>query len=566
MPGEEVPWPSPPREPGPWNGGPPVSPPGNTPLPPLPGAGTVMHNASPQTNPWANPGASASPVPAPTPGAWGNQRPIPQVNIPPERQDPFPGLPTGPKLVDRAPVWILIASAIVVIGLIAGIGYVAVKGGRQYPSQWDARVVPITKWVEKERELTFKHPVKVNFLSDKEYTKRSTEGSSSDTPESKQYYKDQVAQLRALGFISGDVDLAEANKTLSDSGTLAYYDPDVEQVFVRGTKLTPGVQVTLAHELTHVLQDQYFDLGRIQDYDDGRAAVLRALGEGDATKVEDAYVANKLTAAERKAYDKESQASGDSASSEIDKKVPPILTTLFASPYILGPELIKFLDASGGWDAINEALKTPPTEEAMFDPTTYQTDAAKQQTVEIKAPKGAETIENSEFGPTAWYLLLASRLDPQMALAATDGWGGDRYVVYRQDGKVCLNATVQGDTPDDVDQMAKALGAWAAKSPKGTAEVNTSDGAVQFHSCDPGKDAKAVGGKVTPDLLALPVTRTQLYTQATEAKRSPKQARCFANGVVERFTLAQIQDPDGTFIQSADGQRILQELRSTCFS
>lgn len=39
--------------------------------------------------------------------------------------------------------------------------------------------------------------------------------------------------------MSGDVDLDQATSTLSDSGTLAYYDPSVEQVFVRGTELTP---------------------------------------------------------------------------------------------------------------------------------------------------------------------------------------------------------------------------------------------------------------------------------------------------------------------------------------
>lgn len=560
--GDEVPWPSPPREPGPWNGGPPVSPPGNTPLPPLPGAGGVVHNATPQSNPWAAPGTPSS-SPPPAPGAWGNQRAIPQVNIPPERQAAA-AAPAGPKLVDRAPLWVLIASAIVVLGLIAGVGYVALKGGRQYPSEWDARVAPITGWVSKERELDFKHPVKVNFLSEKEYTARATEGGGDDSAETKQYYADQLAQLRALGFVSGDVDLAAANDTLSDSGTLAYYDPDLEQVFVRGTELTPAVQVTLAHELTHVLQDQNFDLERLGDFGDGRDAVLRALAEGDATKVEDAYVDKKLTKEERAAYEKESQQSGDDASEELDAKVPPILTTLFASPYILGPELIEYLDAKDGWKAINGALTDPPTEEAMFDPITYGTDAAKQQTVKIDAPAGTEVIENSEFGPTAWYLLLASRLDPSLALAATDGWGGDRYVVYRQDDKVCFNATIQGDSEADTDQLAKSLSAWAAESPKGTAEVTAEDGSVKFHSCDPGKDAKAAG-KVSPDLLGLPVTRTQLYTQATEADRTPAQSKCFANGVVQAFTLDQIQDPDGTYILSDEGQQILEGVRQDCF-
>lgn len=549
MAGEEVPWPPPPREPGPWNGGPPVAPPGNTPLPPLPGAGGVVHGAAPQSNPWANPGATPEPI-APTG---------------PPRTDPFPGLPGGPARVDRAPIAVLVISAVIVLALIAGAAFVVLKGGRQYPSAWDARVAPLATWVAEERDLDFDHPVQVNFLSEKEYSARSTEGGDDDSVESKQYYADQLAQLRALGFVSGDVDLQSANDTLSDSGTLAYYDPDLEQVFVRGTEMTPALKVTLAHELTHVLQDQHFDLSRMDDLGSGRASVLRALAEGDATKVEDAYIED-LSDADKKAYDAENDKGSEEATDEIDAKVPPILTTLFASPYILGPELIDYLDQQNGWEAIDEALLDPPTEEAMFDPMTYKTDAAKERTVEITAPEGTEVIESDEFGPTTWYLLLASRLDPAVALKATDGWGGDQYVVYREDDKVCLDATVEGDTPEDVDELSQALTLWAAMSPKGTASAKTVDGKVAFHSCDPGKDAKPVGEEVSPDVLAVPVIRTQVYLQAVEADRSPEQASCYANGIVGAFTLEQLNDPKGEYLSSDAGQQEILELSKDCFS
>lgn len=548
--GVQVPWPQPPRDPGPWNGGPPISPPGNTPLPPLPGAGGVVHNPHAQPNPWTSPAAAAPQFIPPAHGAPGT-----------------PGAPPAAApgaLVDRAPIWILAVSAVIVVALIAGGVYVVLKGGRQYPKEWDARVAPITAWVAKERELDFKHPVKVNFLTDKEYTARSTEGADDPSAETKQYYKDQEAQLRALGFLEGSVDLAKANSTLSDSGTLAYYDPDVEQVFVRGTKLTPATRVTLAHELTHVLQDQHFDLKRLDSFDDGRGGVLRALGEGDATKVEEAYVADVLTAKERKAYEKESRQSGDDASKELDKSVPPILTTLFSAPYVLGPELISVLDEKDGWDAINKAIQEPPTEEVLLDPTMWQSPDAKPTTVDVAAPKGAEVIDEAEFGPTAWYLMLASRMDPTIALGATDGWGGDRYVVYRQAGKVCVSVTTKGDTPADVDQLSKAAGLWASKSPKGSAEAKVVDGTVRFRSCDPGTKAKA-GGSVSTDLLTLPVTRTEVYLSGLKAKRTEEESRCYANGVITKFTYSQLSDPDGTFINSAAGQKVLTDLRDSCF-
>lgn len=550
--GEQVPWPGPPREVGPWNGGPPIAPPGNTPLPPLPGASGTMGGSSAATNPWA--------------------QPVPEVNIPPERRGPAVGLPPGapggamplgPTVEDRAPRWLIAASVVVVLAAIAGAAYVVLKGGRDYPDEWDAKVQPITEWVAKERGLAFEHPVQVNFLTEEEYSARATEGGDAADSETDQYYEDQVAQLRAMGLISGEVDLQSSMDTLSDSGTLAYYDPELEQVFVRGTELTPALRVTLAHELTHVLQDQHFDLERMGSFDDGRAAVMRALAEGDATRVEDAYIADVLTDEERDAYEEESSASGDEATAELEEKVPPILTTAFASPYILGPQLIATLEAEGD-DKIDEALTDPPSEEAMFDPRTYGTEALAAKEVTIEAPEGAEVLEEGEFGPTFWFLMLASRMDAKVALEAVDGWGGDAYVAYRKDDRVCVDVAYEGDTQEDVDELAAALVEWVGKSPEGTASASNEDGRISFSSCDPGKDAKPASDEVSPDILGVPVTRTQIYVSGLEGEATPKQSSCFAQGVIERFTTEQLTDPEGAFIASDEGQQVLLELRDAC--
>ncbi|MCB1038063.1 MAG: hypothetical protein KDA94_00810 [Acidimicrobiales bacterium] len=553
--GEDVPWPAPPREPGPWNGGPPVAPPGNTPLPPLPGASGTMGGTPATPNPW-------------------NQNPVPSVHIPPDRRppgSPVPGPPpqppgapvpaAGSTLKPRAPIALRAVAVIIVLAMVAAGVLLVLKGGRQYPSEWDPKVKDIAEWVAEARELDYEHPVKVNFLTDAEYTEHATAGGDVTDPATAAYYDDQAAQLRALGFISGKVDLASANDTLSDSGTLAYYDPDVEQVFVRGTDMTPALRVTLAHELTHVLQDQHFDLQRMGELPSGEASVLRALAEGDASRIEDTYV-DQLSDDDRAAYEEESQASGEDASDELDEKVPPILTTLFASPYILGPQLIDVLDQTGGSKAIDRALQDPPSEEALFDPRTYGTEALAAQPTTVAAPAGAEPIDDGEFGPTTWYLMLAARMDPKVALDATDGWGGDAYAVYRKDDAVCVSISYRGDTEEDVAEMSAALKTWVAASPKGSASATEEDGTIAFESCDPGEDA-ASAGDVSPDLLAIPVTRTQVYSSSLE-NATEDQASCFAQGVIDRFTTAQLTDPTGAFVNSEPGQAILNELRQGC--
>ena len=495
---------------------------------------------------------------------WTNAA-VPPVNIPPDRPVAGAAGPPTRTRFDRAPAALRVAAAVVVVAMIAGAAYVLIAGGRQYPEAWDARVKPITDWVEKERDLTYDHPVKVNFLTEEQYSARATEGGSVDDQATKDYYADQVAQLRALGFLSGEVDLAAANDTLSDSGTLAYYDPEIDEVFVRGTELTPALRVTLAHELTHVLQDQKFDLTRIDDYDDGRAGVLRAVAEGDATKVEEAYVADVLTDEERKAYEEESRATGEDAGEEIDTKVPPIMTTLFSAPYILGPRLISVLYETGSWRAIDAALQDPPSEEGLFNPLVLDTDDMEPITVDVVAPEGAEVIERGEFGPTALYLMLAARLDPEVALDAVDGWGGDRYVVYREDDAVCVSMAAEGDGADQTNELADALTVWAGMSPEKSASVEKEGDGVVLRSCDPGKDAPAVGDEASSELLVLPVTRTDVYTQALQAGRTPAQARCYADGVLEALTFEQISDPEGAFVSSSEGQQVLVGIAQGCF-
>lgn len=537
----QVPWPSPPREPGGWDGGPPVAPPGNTALPPLPGMGGVTNQSPGAGNPWA----AAAGAPGAVPGA----QPLPSAE----------GKGGG------ALRTILIVALIVMLLGLAGFGaYTYLNRGPTYPKAWDKRVEPIAKWVAEERELEFNHPVEVVFLSEKEYTARSTDDGSTPDKESQKELDEQVAQMRALGMVSGKVDLRAASNTLSDSGTLAFYDQHEKKVFVRGTKMTPALRVTLAHELTHVLQDQHFDLTRLDDLPDDQAPVLRSLAEGDATAIEDRYVEKVLKPAEKKEYEASSKEEGDAAQKEIDDKVPPAMTTWFAAPYILGPTMIHHLEQDGGYTTIDEAFTDVPSEEVLFDPRLYGTDAGKPEKIDLKAPDGAKSLDDGTFGATSWYLILASRVPQGTALKAASGLKGDAYVTYHKDGEkgpVCVSARAIGDNAGEAAQLGTTLGAWAKKSPAGTVTVSTKGDTVDFVACDPGEAATS-GGTIAVDLLGLPVSRTQLYDQLIKQGANPKQATCYSDAVVATYTAAQLNDPK--FGTSPDVQRKLAELGAAC--
>jgi hypothetical protein len=457
-------------------------------------------------------------------------------------------------------------SAIVVLALVAG-AVVLVIASRQskYPSHWDARVKPIADFDQRVRGLDFKHPVKVNFLTPKEYTKVSTGGDSPDdkpTAADKRDEANSVSFLRALGLVSGKLDLEAAGKDLSDTGSLAFYSPETKQVYVRGNVMTPGVRVTLAHELTHVLQDQHYDLTRLDKLGSDEAEAFRAVVEGDAVHTEDKYKSEVLTAAERKEYTKEEDKESKAATSTLKSKVPSILTTLFEAPYAFGGRLVTLLQVLGGNSQINMALKDPPsTGEQVFDAQVYlHRSAHPRKTVKLKQPTGAKRLDSGEFGSIEWYLTLSRQIDAHQALAAVDGWAGDHYVEYRtKDQKVCVDSGFQGSSAAETKQMFTAMQAFSLKVPS-TAHMQ-GDIAV-LTACDPGLHGKKADYSAD-DALVLPLVRTDVYTELRKEHDSETHAHCFAQGVVDRFSVDQLKG-SGSYLESPAGAQILAEIRAGC--
>ena len=161
------------------------------------------------------------------------------------------------------------------------------------PSKWDSHVTRYVRFVERHRKLEFEHPVPVRFLDDAAFVKAFRRDDPKITKQDRAAAERSAGQLRALGLVEGPVDLIGSQQDLDDSDTVGFYDQERKALFVRGTDLTDvDVRITLVHELTHALQDQRFDLTKLDDTVEtsGEDFALLALVEGDATAVEDDYL------------------------------------------------------------------------------------------------------------------------------------------------------------------------------------------------------------------------------------------------------------------------------------
>lgn len=458
---------------------------------------------------------------------------------------------------------LVIGGVVVVAVIAAAVVYITGRGGGpDHPSKWDPRVAELVTFVEKERDLRFEHPVEVLFMAPKSFEKTLQTDESTLTADDRKEIEDAAATLRALGLIGADVDLVKSTSDIQSTGTLAYYSFDDKKIRVRGTKLTPGVRVTVAHELTHVLQDQHFDLTRIQaqrdsENNDQAGDVLRGLAEGDAERIQNAYY-DTLNDADRKEADAEEDTSSNSFEED---KYPAVLTALFGAPYALGSQLVSIIHTKKGASGIDAAFTKPPRfDHALLDPLGYLAGETGKTLATPTLAKTEKEVDHGGFGAFSLYLTLAQRLDLKKAMATADAWAGDSYVSYRSSGRVCVRVDFAGHDPGGTDLIATALAEWVAAGPAGGAEVKRAGGAVVLQACD-------VKGATTPntnvkvdDLFALPVARAQIGELVLQQRGTIAQARCYAGAAVAAFTIEQLQADE---LPPAEMQR-LQQIGESC--
>ncbi len=434
-----------------------------------------------------------------------------------------------------------------------------------HPDAWDPRVEELVTFVEEERDLRFDHPVHVDFLSEEAFRAEVTNEDVELTGEERAELDDSAGLLRALGLVAGEVDLFAAGNTLSGDGILGYYDPAEQRITMRGEDLSLAVQSTIVHELTHALQDQHVDLEQEFETPEEDAG-FHAIVEGDASRIEAAWVASLDSDQAEALADEEADAFEDFEQDVAD--VPVVLQALTAAPYALGQTFLDLMIARDGASVVDDLLAAPPsTEEHLLDPFSY---IGEDAPISVDAPapdeEGAEVFDEGAFGALGLYLLLIERVEHTAALEAALGWGGDAYVAYTSEGRTCAQIALTGDTPRDTTEMRAALTLWSEAMPGGDAVVRRDGDQIHVRSCDPGAAASgSIEGRGL-DGLAVLATRTVIATELLVDGGDEELARCFADGAIALFTLEELADPEGDAANTPEGQRNLEELAASCFT
>jgi hypothetical protein len=470
------------------------------------------------------------------------------------------------------PMWLVLSLVLV---MIAAAGLVAVvlmnqkdeKKGPSYPAQWDPRIAPYVKIVEKQRGLTFMHPVPVRFLGGKEFEKTVTADKSELDKDEREEIEQYTGLFRALGLLESDVDLFDALNDVHGSGTLAYYSPEDEEIVIRGQKLTLAGRATVVHELTHVLQDQHFAIGdrleKLRKANDKTTSteydVFDAIVEGDAERVATRY-RESLPEKQRRALARSEAKERNQVLAKY-KKVPKVVLTMVSSPYALGEAMVQTAAATGKNAAVDRLFRNPPEHDSvLLDPLPGL--AGTDKTAKVDVPdlrKGEDEFVSGEFGALSLYFMLAERTPVLDALSAVDGWDGDAFVGFERGGTTCARGAVRGETKEDTARLLGALRRWAAGFPNSSADVREDGELVRFESCDPGKSAR-LGRDASIDALTLVTIRSQLGAAFVKQGAPDNTARCIADKAVREFPTSTLT---AASLSAADTER-LRQLVASC--
>ncbi len=491
---------------------------------------------------------------------------------------PAPYPPPQPGRGSDIPTWMVVTALVVTVAMTATLVFAMFHRGdeapttvsppgKTFPAHWNKRIAPLARIAARQRGLEFAHPVAVRFLSPKSFSKTVTRDDDELTRGDRRDIENATGLLRALGLISGKVDLFKQENDLNSGGILAYYSYRDQRVTVRGHALTPAVKSTLVHELTHVLQDQHFQIGdRMKQLrhegNDTAESVFDAIIEGDAVRVQNLY-RSSLSPHQRARLDA-AQKKEDGAGQHRIRKVPPALVTMMASPYTLGQGLVETVAASGGNRAVDRLFRHPPTHEtALLDPyrvIVHQTGA--RHVARPALEHGEKKFDSGELGVLTWYFMLGERIPLTEALAAADGWGGDSYTAYDAHGTSCMRASFVGRTRASTDRMYTDLQHWIADGSASTASVSRHGTRLGFRSCDPGS-AGAAHADTTKAAMSLVATRAALAAGLTKRGLPAMAARCLAGRMVDTWSVGELNSPTFGTDDPATRSR-LQELAVTC--
>ena len=360
------------------------------------------------------------------------------------------------------------------------------------------RVNKIMPEVAKLRALASKRPVPTRYQLPGEFRDFVRREIARELPPERSH--NLSAALAHLGFLARPLDIATVEEQAMTTQAGAYYDPAAKAFFL---VMVPDNDLMLdtisAHELTHALQDQHFNLTKFLptdgSLDEDAATARRFVAEGDATFVMLLYAVRSMLdndipklamATLRKQIEDLSKLDVDALKAQVKAQstafgmmdadikksidamddIPPAVLIPLLDSYMKGALVALTAYEHGGWPAVDKLYAAPPqSTEQVLHPDTKLYPRRDPPTQVVLAKAHGTELWGNVLGELQWKIYFDLWKVPDAEQAAA-GWGGDRASVTRDGERVVGRIATSWDTPDDARQFATAyVASLAARFP-----------------------------------------------------------------------------------------------------
>ncbi len=342
-----------------------------------------------------------------------------------------------------------LAGALVVAVLLAGPGWAAGKerGNKPFASlpqtrplsaeELEALTDEMTLRMTEVRELELPGPVAKAVRTRREL--RELLESKLDEEAPREELDRWTEAYEALGLIAGGTDLRSVMVAVIGEQLAGAYDTDSETVYLVVGTPAMLIRPVLVHELTHAAQDVHFDLDSLpvdQKENDDLALAVTALVEGDATAVMLDFVLGRDTSTLPKLQERLDSGPQAAGSPEL-ATAPRFLQEALVFPYVAGLRLVSELRRQGGWERVNAAYDDfPVSTEQVLHPEKFCREKDVPQRVVFPegfaVPGEAVLLVENVLGEFGVGQLLKEFTTTEEALAASAGWDGDSFQVWRR--------------------------------------------------------------------------------------------------------------------------------------
>ncbi len=316
--------------------------------------------------------------------------------------------------------------------------------------------------------------------------------------------------LKKFGLVPQDFNLAQNTVDLLTEQAAAFYDYDKKKLFITETTPSETQAPVLAHELSHALADQSFNLSKFikqgRKSDDGSTARL-AVMEGQATWLMSEYLARKMNQSLRDSPALVSMMSTMNDSSAggqfpVFENAPLYLRQTLVFPYTKGMLFQSALLARDGNNGFAEVFRNPPvSSQQILHPEKYFAGVkpTEPKLPNLKLSHGYKGLVGGSLGELEHGILLEQYTGKQRAADLAPHWKGSTFALMERKkvGRVVLLYAVEWDSEDIARQYFSAYREALRKKWKRMAVASETDTAVTGTGDDGRFELRRAGAIVT---------------------------------------------------------------------